>query len=125
VESSADEGPRGVQTDWPGIKATSIEGDTNCDKVISSAARLEGKIGKEIGEKNVDKPVIFTSPTIHKHHSHHVTRLLYPQPHLSPKYPMTHPTSDLRCRISKAQDRTQCTSQQGRQRRDGWARRDF
>lgn len=62
METDVGNGPRGVQTNWSNIMATSIEGDVISDKVISPAARLEGKFGEGVGETNVDKPVIIPLP---------------------------------------------------------------
>ena len=43
METDVDEDLRGLQTERSDIKATKVEEDVNCDKVISSPACLEGK----------------------------------------------------------------------------------
>jgi hypothetical protein len=58
VETDVGDGPRGVQTNWSNIMATSVKGGVICDKAISPAARLKGKFGKGVGETNADEPVI-------------------------------------------------------------------
>jgi len=63
METDVDEGPKGVQTDWPDITATSVEGDIICNKAISSAARLEGKFGKGSGERNAEEPITHPFPS--------------------------------------------------------------
>jgi hypothetical protein len=55
METDVGDGPRGIQTDWSDMMATSIEEDINFDKVIHHRTSL----GKET---NTDEPVIFPCP---------------------------------------------------------------
>jgi len=34
METNIDAGPRGIQTEWSDVMATSVEEDVNCDKLI-------------------------------------------------------------------------------------------
>ena len=38
METDVGDGPRGIQTDWPDMMATSIEEDINFDKVIENSS---------------------------------------------------------------------------------------
>ena len=55
--ASVEEGSNGVRTNWTDILKTIAEGNTDCDKGISSAS-FERQIGKGIGETCADEPLI-------------------------------------------------------------------
>ena len=89
METDIGEGPRGVQTDWLDVIATNVEGDVIFDKVNSSPARLEGK---EVARRTPTR--LLYSHSLVTNHCHEKTHLPHRQPHLSPKYSMTHLTNN-------------------------------